>query len=98
MTGPSEAFYVAVAAMATVIPAPFPVGLNTAEVGDWLLTINTGKEPLPFGDGPPIAPFEVRATNTRYLAFATLDPGGGLIGGMTEGQFIAGLAPFGAIA
>lgn len=97
MSDVSEAFYVAVQAIASVIPAPLPVGISQATVGDWSLTINTADEPVAIdGIEKPILPFEIYAKNNKYLAFAVIGPSGGAIGGMTEEQFIADLAPFGA--
>ncbi len=93
MNGVLEAFYAAVQAMATVISTPFPKGINRATVGDWDLTLNTADEPMQAdGIDDPVKPFEVYATNNKYLAFAILGPSGGAVGGMTEDEFIADLA------
>ncbi|WP_034157901.1 hypothetical protein [Sphingomonas sp. ERG5] len=69
---------------------PLPLrGLVTAEAGDWKLTINASDEAKSIdGRRDPLEPFTIIAENTRYFAFGVICPGGGLIGGMSEAEFI----------
>lgn len=96
MSGVSVAFYMAADVIAkTVGQTPLPAGLTTVEVGDWILTINNGREPA-VHDSHELGAFEVFAKSTRYLAFASFNPFGGMIGGMPEAQFIEDLEKLGA--
>lgn len=94
--GVSIAFVMAVDVIAqTIGQAPLPTGLNTAEAGDWKLTVNNSRETVKFGEHE-LQPFDMFAENKRYLAFGIFGPAGGMIGGMPEDQFIADMRSLGA--
>lgn len=94
--GVSVAFVMAVDVIAqTIGQTPLPPGLNTAEAGDWVLTVNNSREPATFG-GQELQPWDMFAENKRYLAFGIFNPVGGMIGGMSEDQFIADMKALGA--
>lgn len=96
MEGVSIAYVAAVDLIAkTLDQTPLPSGINTAEAGDWVLTINNGREPVEH-NGNALGPWELFAENKVYLVFGIISPIGGMIGGMTEGEFIDQMKALGA--
>lgn len=92
MTGPSEAWALAAIAIGQALNIkPLPSGLNTAEVGDWSLTMNNSKDAI-----DNIGPFEIKGQNNEYVAVAILAPSGGMLAGYTENKFIADMKAAGA--
>jgi len=88
--GISEAFYEAVCAVGKAIgKKPLPVGLNEADVNGWHLTLNSSADII--GDHEP---FTVIAQHQEYIGVAVFDPAGGIIGGISEDQFVADMRAF----
>lgn len=96
MSGVSIAFVMAVDVIAqTLGTTPLPPGINTAECGDWKLTINNSREQAAHGDRT-LDPWDLFVENTKYLAFGILSPAGGMIGGLSEADFIQEMEALGA--
>jgi hypothetical protein len=78
-----------VAALGPDHPKPLK-GVFVGERGDWKLTINASPEPAkPEWMNSTLMPWTIFAENTRYLVFGVFAPDGGMVGGMTEADFIA---------
>lgn len=94
--GISISFVMAVDVIAsTVGKSPLPPGLTTAEAGDWVLTINNSGE-VAEHNGHDLEPWGLFAHNKRYLVFGIMSPIGGMIGGMSEAEFIEQMRALGA--
>lgn len=66
---------------------PMPKGISTARVNGWDLTVNNSREVIAH-DGKDLAPFDVQCVHSELIAMGVFDPGGGLLGGYPEDQFI----------
>lgn len=83
----AEAFYAAMNVIASeVVERPIR-GLHTVERGEWTLTVNASKEPAE-REGVAIGPYNIVAENKVFFALAMFDPTGGMVGGITEDEFI----------
>lgn len=100
MSGPAIAYVAAVTALSTVIPErPLPAGINRGQVGDWSITLNASREPIKVDGQPdPLGPWTLFAENSKYFAFAIMDPTGGMTGGISEDEFIADMQRLGGDA
>jgi hypothetical protein len=86
--GLSLAYLSAVDVIAKAIgKAPLPAGISTAEAGDWVLSINNGREPV-MHDGNELGPWELFAESKKYLVFGIMNPVSGMLGGISEDMFI----------
>ena len=87
--GVSAAFSAAVeAVVAQIGTTPLPKGLNEARVGNWTIKLNASRETLTV-DGTPLPPFTLIASHEVFVAFACIDPTGGIVAGASEAEFIA---------
>ncbi len=71
---------------------PLAAGIREATIGDWLLRINNSAE-----QQDELEPFEVELKHQRYCAMGLLSPSAGLMGGISEDQFLADMKAFGII-
>lgn len=86
--GPSVAWYEAVKAIGRMANVqPLPKEVLTVENDDWKLTINLTGCAHNMGDHD-LGRFEILTEGKKYLSFGILSPSGGMIGGMSEDQFI----------
>lgn len=87
--GPAEAWYEAINAISRMINVqPLPKEVLVAENDDWKLTINLTSDAIKV-EQSELRRFEILAEGKKYLCFCILGPGGGIVGGMPEDQFIA---------
>jgi hypothetical protein len=85
----SEAYFAAVeAVVAQIGTSPLPQGLNEARVGDWTIKLNASRETISV-EGTPLPPFTLVASHEVFIAFACVDPTGGVVAGASEAEFIA---------
>jgi hypothetical protein len=89
--GPNVAWASAVVALGNSLGVkPIPSQLVNGTVGDWDIWLNNGdgEVTLPSPHELNLPRFDVFATSTKYLAFGSFDPSGGLLAGYSEDRFI----------